>query len=243
MIVKNIAKSVKYGSIDVDMIQVGENAGYFKGSFQIDGVNIVGHSDYLLGNGGWGIVFYGAPIGINQQCFIPLVENWKELILAEQDKIIKQHKPTLKFYNGDTLHNIGFWAGDIQLSSRATGAKHPNGAHIRFRDIASRAESSYWRGEIKPPEERDENGVLVGLVFDWNDINGLAEKMFSEEINERAEERRKLDLAKSLGKPVLMSSQIGDSQEIEPGIESTTCTIERYAMPDGNVKTKIIHHY
>lgn len=106
---------------------------------------------------------------------------------------------------------------------------------------------------------------LRGLTIDWvnpygrfycteeaaREVIKKADKKASaiREEKERAESEEKqrieaaFNQAKATGKPVLIGHRIGRSQYYDPGVESSTCEVYRYAMPDGTIEIKIQHHY
>lgn len=115
------------------------------------------------------------------------------------------------------------------------------------------------------PEEARQMLEAQGLIIDWSNGYGrfecpegaareiiqkadaVATARREEKERAEAEEKRQVEAAfaeaKKTGNPVLISSSIGDSQDYDPGIESTTCNVYRYAMPDGTVKIEIQHYY
>lgn len=80
------------------------------------------------------------------------------------------------------------------------------------------------------------------ITFSLESLVKITPLYFEKELKSKEHEENCLKTAKETGKSVLIRSYTTDSEQFGED-ESSTCTVSIYAMPNGDVKQSVSHHY
>jgi hypothetical protein len=181
-------------------------------------------------------------------CFA-LPEGWEEKLISMYMNRFDPAKITLKFYNGDTHHNIGFWSNGVQVADVVIG-ETPSRKNITLGEIENKVERMWWKGQLpfSPEQEKKstESGSYVSdLHFTMEQLQSLVPVIFASDFAEAEKKEAALKQVAQTGQRVLISKEFAATEEVSPreAEESTWSDVLTWANPDGTITTEFSHHY
>lgn len=191
--------------------------------------------------------FLGIP-NDTDACFA-LPEGWEEHLISKYMNRFDSKKITLKFYNGDTHHNIGFWSNGVQVADVVIG-ETPSRKNITLGEIENKVERMWWKGQLpfSPEQEKKstESGSYVSdLHFTMEQLQSLIPIIFARDFEDARKKEEALKQAAETGHRVLISKEFAATEEVSPrdADESTWSDVLTWANPDGTITTELSHHY
>lgn len=181
-------------------------------------------------------------------CFA-LPEGWEEKLISMYMNRFDPAKITLKFYQGDTHHNIGFWSNGVQVADVQVGETPSRKVYLD--DIANKVERMWRKGQIPFTVETEKtNHINAGeyvsaLHFTMEQLQSLVPVIFVSDFAEAEKKEAALKQAAQTGQRVLISKEFAATEEVSPreAEESTWSDVLTWANPDGTITTEFSHHY
>ena len=181
-------------------------------------------------------------------CF-PLPEGWEASLIAQYMRRFDPMKITLKFYQGDTHHNIGFWSNDVQVGDVEIG-EVPGRRNMTLADIENAVERMWVKGQLPfTPAQEELNTAneryVSDLHFTLEQLQALVPVIFARDFAEADKKETALNQAAQTGQRVLVSKEFAATEEVSPrdAEESTWSDVLTWANPDGTISTEFSHHY
>lgn len=181
-------------------------------------------------------------------CFA-LPEGWEEKLISMYMNRFDPAKITLKFYQGDTHRNIGFWSNGVQVADVQVGETPSRKVYLD--DIANKVERMWRKGQIPFTVETEKtNHINAGeyvsaLHFTMEQLQSLVPVIFASDFAEAEKKEAALKQAAQTGQRVLISKEFAATEEVSPreAEESTWSDVLTWANPDGTITTEFSHHY
>lgn len=241
---KVFAKSRKFGRIEIRVVELHNGTAftpYFEGTATVDGHHIRGRYHYQNPEGAM-FAFNGKPFGVDGLAVFQLEEGWAEELRSQYQEAVKASPIKLMYVEGGYgRQRNGFWyTFDTAEGPQQCGDyffRFSSRAYCKLADLESRVDLMSRNGSY--PVERGPNGEVTGVLFTFEQLEGIAREICGPALAKD----EALEKAKATGEPVLIGSSVVDSQDYEPGVESSTSTLIEYAMPDGTIKMNLSHHY